>query len=309
MPSTSERSRPGKTPARPGARPFDDPTTLRLLVERIQEGVYITDTEGRFLDANPAFLDILGVEGLEALSAHRATEFMVDPAARQRQLEILRRDGEVREFELDVLRTDGTHRAVHDTCFLVEPTGEGEGPQPAEPLIYGMVVDITRRKELEQRLRERSRRDTLTGCYNRRYLFELARSLTEEEYSGPWGVLVFDLDHFKRFNDELGHMEGDRVLVRMARFLMGRSRGDDPVVRMGGDEFLLFLRGADLEETRRVAERFGVAAEIDAPAAYTLGWAVRASDESLYDTAERADQELIRARVRVRSGSRRVEEP
>lgn len=304
MPSTSERSRPRKTPARPLGRRFDDPDTLRLLVQRIREGVYITDTEGRFLDANPAFLEILGVENLEALSTHRATEFMVDPEARRRQLEVLRQDGEMREFELDVLRTDGTCRTVHDTCFLVEP--QSPDGSESEPLIYGMVVDITRRKELEQRLRERSRRDTLTGCYNRRYLFELASSLTEEEYDGPWGVLVFDLDHFKRFNDELGHMEGDRVLVRMARFLMGRSRGDDPVVRMGGDEFLIFLRGANQEESRRVAARFGAAAEIDAPAAYTLGWAVREPGESLYDTAERADQELIRARVRVRSaGARR----
>ena len=282
-------------------RLFDDPETLRLLVERIREGVYITNARGEILDANPAMLEILGLASVEELRSWRTHDLLVEPAIREAQLDILRRKGEVREFELDILRPDGSVRTVHDTCFLVEPAEPGE--PGADRLIFGLVVDITRRKDLEERLRELSQRDALTGCYNRRYLTQLAEELAASSSTRSWGVMVFDIDHFKRFNDELGHAEGDRVLVRMARFLMGRSRGDDPVVRMGGDEFLVLLLDAGAEETELVADRFGVDSEITAPAPYTLGWAVRAPGESLYGTVERADQELIGARVRVRAGS------
>jgi diguanylate cyclase (GGDEF)-like protein len=164
-----------------------------------------------------------------------------------------------------------------------------------------VLIDITRRKELEDRLREQLIRDALTGCYNRRFLFDL-----DEEFraggEGRWGCIFIDIDHFKSYNDQHGHASGDQVLQRMARFLMREVRSDEPVIRLGGDEFLIVLAGENATRTRTVAERLQQAAERSAPVAFSLGWAMREGDETFEQTIARADHVLINVRVLSRSG-------
>ena len=79
---------------------LQDPETLRLFIENLREGIYITNDAGEILDANPACLEIFGVSSVEELRSHRAQDLVVDPAQRTREMELLAREGEVREFEL-----------------------------------------------------------------------------------------------------------------------------------------------------------------------------------------------------------------
>jgi GGDEF domain-containing protein len=88
----------------------------------------------------------------------------------------------------------------------------------------------------------------------------------------------------------------------MARFLMRDVRADEPVIRMGGDEFLIVLTGDNAGRTETVATRLQHAAARSAPVAFSLGWADRAGGESFEQTVERADKNLIGVRVLVRSG-------
>jgi diguanylate cyclase (GGDEF)-like protein len=219
----------------------------------------------------------------------------VDPCRRAEEIALLERDGAVREFELQVRRPDGQLRTVLDTSYLCRDADSGE------TFYHGILVDITRRKELEDRLREQTVRDALTGCYNRRHLLDLARAL-EGAHESRWGCVYIDIDHFKQYNDRHGHQQGDAVLVQMSRFLMRQVRAEEPVIRLGGDEFLIVLLGENAGRTLLVAERLQTAAARGAPVAFSLGWAVRESDERFDTTVDRADRRLIGVRGVARSG-------
>lgn len=110
---------------------------------------------------------------------------------------------------------------------------------------------------LREALRDQSIRDPLTGLYNRRYLEEtLEREIRRAVRSeNLLGVLMLDLDHFKKFNDTYGHEAGDTVLRETAAFLIRSVRAEDIVCRFGGEEFVIILPLADIQTTQARAER------------------------------------------------------
>lgn len=277
-------------------RSLQDPDALRSLVANLREAIYITDMRGNVLDANPAFFQLLGVRGLEDLQAYGANEMVVDPARRLAELDLVERDGFVRDFELQLLRPDGAILCVLDTMYAIREAESGE------TIYHGLLVDITQRKQLEDELRQQSVRDPLTGCYNRRHLGNLDTVLSPSDES--WGCLFIDIDHFKQYNDDYGHQMGDNTLIRMSRFLMRQVRAEEPVVRVGGDEFVIVLRGARPAQLEMVAERLRLAALRTAPVPFSLGVAMREPGESLMSTINRADQNLLAVRVIERTPTR-----
>jgi len=110
---------------------------------------------------------------------------------------------------------------------------------------------------LREALRTQSIKDPLTGLYNRRYLTEMLdreiRRAVRAEQS--LGILMLDLDHFKKFNDTYGHDAGDTVLREMASFLCKSIRVEDVACRFGGEEFVVILPTADLTAAHARAER------------------------------------------------------
>ena len=95
---------------------------------------------------------------------------------------------------------------------------------------------------------ERARTDTLTGLPNRRALDEFFRTaqIAAMEKGEPLSVLLIDIDHFKKFNDDFGHGVGDQVLRLMAKVLRERVREVDLPARYGGEELIAVLPGAEL---------------------------------------------------------------
>lgn len=106
------------------------------------------------------------------------------------------------------------------------------------------------------RLRKQSIRDPLTGLYNRRYLEEsLAREESRAHRSGrPLGMMMIDIDHFKRCNDTFGHAVGDAVLRAVSRFMESLARAEDILCRYGGEEFVLVMTNTDQEMLCQRAE-------------------------------------------------------
>ncbi|MGZ6971728.1 MAG: GGDEF domain-containing protein, partial [Thermoanaerobaculia bacterium] len=140
----------------------------------------------------------------------------------------------------------------------------------------------------------------LTGCWNRRFLTDFVGR--HGGTSGSWGCIMVDIDHFKQYNDEFGHEAGDAVLNRVARFFMRTTRAEETTVRMGGDEFLVLLNGADAQATEKASQRLTVMAGRELLVPFSLGWASRENGESLEKTIARADHRLLRARGLTRSG-------
>jgi diguanylate cyclase (GGDEF)-like protein/PAS domain S-box-containing protein len=268
-------------------RSLDDPETLRRFIANLREGIYITTKEGKILDANPACLEIFGASSLEELKSFRVPELYADPKRRGEEIERLALDGRVREYELVLRRPDGEERTVLDTCHAVED------PETGETLYHGILIDITQRKLLEARYLEQSRRDPLTGCFNRRFLKEVEKRLGILD---TWGAIVVDVDNLKEHNDELGHQKGDEILVRISRFLLQNARAEDAVVRMGGDEFLLLLLGASALFVAEVGQRLRDTARDFGIPSFSLGWANRQGTESLERTIDHADRELLQIR-------------
>ena len=273
---------------------LDDVEALRRFVRDLREGVYVTDSNGRIMDGNPAILAMLGITSLEEARQMKRTDFMVDKERRDAELLGLERDGAVRDFELEIRRRDGEARTVIDTAYRCVDHETGE------VFYQGILIDITDRKRLEERLLDQSLRDPLTGCWNRRYLTEFAGR--HADAGGSWGCIMVDIDHFKQYNDEFGHEAGDAVLNRVARFFMRATRAEETTVRMGGDEFLLLLDGADAQATENTSQRLTVMAGRELLVPFSLGWASRENGESLEKTIARADHRLLRARGLTRSG-------
>ena len=110
--------------------------------------------------------------------------------------------------------------------------------------------------KLRETLRQQSIRDELTGLYNRRYFDEtLEREISRVRRShGQLAMIMVDLDHFKRFNDEFGHKAGDTVLQALAHALEHNIRTSDVPCRYGGEEFSLVLPETSLDDARERAE-------------------------------------------------------
>jgi diguanylate cyclase (GGDEF)-like protein/PAS domain S-box-containing protein len=110
--------------------------------------------------------------------------------------------------------------------------------------------------KLRETLRNQSIRDPLTGLFNRRYMEEaLEKELRRASRNQkPLGVIMLDLDHFKRFNDNFGHDAGDFLLRNLGTFLQAHIRGEDIACRYGGEEFTLILPGASPDITQQRAE-------------------------------------------------------
>ncbi len=109
---------------------------------------------------------------------------------------------------------------------------------------------------LRETLQELSIRDYLTGLYNRRYMEEmLLQEIAKSKRNGSgFGIIMFDIDHYKEFNDRYGHEAGDLVLSTLGQFLKDYFRESDIVCRFGGEEFVIILRDAHESEVLERAE-------------------------------------------------------
>ncbi|MDN3681616.1 diguanylate cyclase [Vibrio tapetis subsp. quintayensis] len=129
------------------------------------------------------------------------------------------------------------------------------------------IVDISERKALEERLRHLSERDELTGCWNRRkFDSELQKqSNLVERYGNKYHscLVLVDIDHFKRVNDQFGHDEGDRVIHKVGDVLGKQLRDTDFLARIGGEEFAIILPNTELKSLDVMLNRLRIAVEIE----------------------------------------------
>jgi diguanylate cyclase (GGDEF)-like protein len=163
---------------------------------------------------------------------------------------------------------------------------------------------MAHRDEAEAQLARLATQDPLTGLLNRRALMEQGERLVQlaRRHGAPLTVMMFDIDHFKRINDERGHLVGDRVIAHFAAALHSTLREGDAVGRYGGEEFVAVLYGGGLDTAASVDARLRAwlgqtEAALGVPVNYSAGAAGLGADGgSLESVIARADEALYRAK-------------
>lgn len=246
------------------------------------------DAHGVLLNINPAAARSLGMD-VAALLGRELTEFMRPErrAAFGDYLAEIYREGNA-SGTVELVARDGTLRYWNFHNVLDEDEGQH--------YVLAHAMDVTDQHWQERRLRELSRRDALTNCFNRRYLLELETLWADM----PAACVAFDLDHFKQVNDTHGHQRGDQVLVSFADFLRRHTPEPGVVVRLGGDEFAVLLAHADAEGLAQWMAQLRADAD-QSPIGFSKGAALRIAGQTLEQTLAHADQELYRKRRRHRS--------
>ncbi len=225
---------------------------LNTIIRGAREGIVVTDGGQRVVLVNPAAEALLG-KTAEDIVAQGFDHLFDDPKAMRRRL--ARRDADTPP---ELISYNDRILSVH----VARIRAEGKEVIGSAALMR----DFTEEWRLQKELERDAITDGLTGLNNRRY-FD-ARLVEElaiaRRHNRPMSLFLFDVDHFKSFNDTFGHDTGDRVLRGLAEVTRAQCRAADVTCRYGGEEFVVILPSTPLENARAVAERLRMAvAETD----------------------------------------------
>ena len=183
-------------------------------------------------------------------------------------------------------------------------------------LVTGMMASVLtcifayRTRSQRDQLQALAIQDPLTGARNRRAMNEELKIAvaSHRRHGNSHAVLVMDLDHFKRINDNFGHQAGDQVLVAFVELIKRSSRQEDRLFRFGGEEFLLLLPNTDKPGLRAAAAHLQhqVAQDLQGPGGpvtMSVGGAILRRGEHWESWLQRADQRLYRAKSAGRNRS------
>jgi diguanylate cyclase (GGDEF)-like protein/PAS domain S-box-containing protein len=216
----------------------DSEERYRRLVEATPETILV-HCRGRFVYLNPAGVALFGAEHEEELIGRDIIDFIhLDdvPLARERIQQVLQVDRAQPLMEQRVRKLDGT--VLHVELFSIPFRHQGR------PAVQTVMRDITDRKRTAEQLTRAALHDPVTGLPNRALLrdrLEVALGRSQARQGHRFAVLCLDLDGFKLINDSLGHANGDRLLVDIARRLEATLRPGDTLAHLGGDEFMFLM--------------------------------------------------------------------
>jgi diguanylate cyclase (GGDEF)-like protein/PAS domain S-box-containing protein len=265
------------------------------------------DEEGRCREVNGAWARHLGYSP-EELRGTRLLD-LTHPDDHERALAeamSLFKTGSSAVLETRVRAKDGSWHWLRTSSTLAAD----------ERLVYARSTDVTQLKLIEDErekllgeVQNLARHDALTGLPNRRVLQELlpremARARRRES---PLCLAIVDIDHFKAYNDTHGHLAGDEVLRACAREWDTVLRGEDTLVRFGGEEFLVLLPDTEPEQAAEIVERLREQTPMEQTC--SAGLARWDQAESIDDLLRRADEALYLAKAGGRDQLAQAEIP
>ncbi|PRY73189.1 sensor domain-containing diguanylate cyclase [Halomonas ventosae] len=279
---------------------------LRGILAASPQGMFVTDTRGQLTFVNQALKRLLGTTPpirLAAWARHIHEEDR-DPVIEAWRASLRQHQDFDRQFRYYGENGEPLWLDVHTNAISVD--GEFIG-------LVGAVRDITQRQHEDALRRWEAEHDPLTGLLNRRgFERRLEEAFTEWQKVGtPSAVLLFDLDHFKRINDEGGHALGDSMLRQVAAAMGAEARSSDHAARQGGDEFAMLLPGCELPRAMQIANALRTRISALGLEQHGTTWRVTASigvsgfqqaDQTIDGVIHRADTASYQAKSRGRNG-------
>ncbi len=261
---------------------------LTTLILSAHDGMVVTDRRGGIVLMNPSAIEILN-KNADDIVLNGFNHLFGDPEVMRRAIE---EEGYI-EIQID----ERTLQILASTIRNHDEEVIGSA---------ALIRDVTTEKNLQNELRQLSISDALTCLFNRRHLDAcLARELDRcKRYSHEISILMFDVDHFKQFNDDHGHNMGDRVLKFIADTAKQSIRKIDIPCRYGGEEFLIILPETGFECAMMVAERVRTAIEAgsvdDKRVTISIGvatypWIIANTPQQLIEAADKALYEAKQA--------------
>lgn len=230
-----------------------DEQSFKFLAENSADMIFRCDFTPRFTYVSPSSLRLLGKAPEEFLGLHPSSAvFAEDLVIVRKHIEELSKPGsEPSNVAVRFFHKNGSLVWMEVSARMIEDPETG---QPREMIL--VARDITERKKLEDQLLAIANTDALTGLSNRRafdaQLERQWRHVLEE--SSQVSLVLLDIDHFKKFNDEYGHLAGDDCLRVIGAAVKAAVRSTDIVARYGGEEIAIILPSADPSAALLVAE-------------------------------------------------------
>lgn len=219
----------------------------RQIFDSTSAGIFVLDENGRFINGNPTVSKVVGLS-LSDMRGLKHESFVQrvfgDPARVEVMIQKARERGETISCDLELVQIGEQHRWVHCLLSVQGAPQRDEGDRCS--LVEGVIYDITERKTSEVAARQLAEYDLLTGLKSRAGTeATLDRWIADSLDDGSVvTVMCIDLDGFKQVNDRFGHPAGDQVLTVCAQRMKNAvRRTSDLVGRIGGDEFIVGLRG------------------------------------------------------------------
>jgi diguanylate cyclase (GGDEF)-like protein/PAS domain S-box-containing protein len=267
---------------------------LEAIVVSSSDAIITTGLDGRIIYFSPGAERMSGWTSAAALGMPISRLYASGRSEAGQVMRRLLQEDSISDYETTLVAADGRRIAISMSASLLRgANGKIIGT-------LGISKDISRRVDLEKRLRELSMTDGLTGLRNQRDFHERAAAEVQRarRLRHSLSLLLIDLDRFKDANDLWGHLEGDRILRETAGILLKSIRKDvDGAFRYGGDEFIVLLPGMGRKNAEKVARRIRMySAEMPYADLVTLsiGIAALRAEDQLTDLIRRADSSMYR---------------
>jgi diguanylate cyclase (GGDEF)-like protein/PAS domain S-box-containing protein len=231
-----------------------------MVFQGTQEGLFLVavenETSFRFIRNNHAHQKATGIS-IEMLRGKTPEELLGDELGKQVSANCTRclRSGEPIAYE-EVLDLPAGRKIWHTTLIPVRENN-------TITFLVGSSQDITQRKQAEERLQIMATTDELTGLWNRRHFMDHLQQEVErgKRFGQFFSVMMLDIDHFKKVNDNHGHAVGDAALRHVAQVIRNLLRQVDVPGRFGGEEFAVILPQTHLDGAFVLAERLRIGVE------------------------------------------------